>query len=99
MFFQDTSKEVDKLATQENILIKKRNSRLITEGAFSDLWNTLQQKGMDVIKKLIKAIMDFIKKVTDKISGAITDLLSVLGFEVQIQGDYSLDASINYESL
>jgi tetrahydromethanopterin S-methyltransferase subunit C len=54
---------------------------------------------MDVIKKLIKAIMDFIKKVTDKISGAITDLLSVLGFEVQIQGDYSLDASINYESL
>ncbi len=99
MFFQDTSKKVDELVTQENILIKKRNSRLITEGAFSDLWNTLQEKGASIIKKLIQAIMDFIKKVTDKISGAITDLLSVLGFEVQIQGDYSLDASINYESL
>jgi hypothetical protein len=99
MFFKEGMKKMDNLVEQENKLIERRNSRLITEGAFSDLWNTLQEKGMNVIKKIIQAIKDFIKKVADKVSGAITDLLSVLGFEVQIQGDYSLDASVNYESL
>jgi tetrahydromethanopterin S-methyltransferase subunit C len=59
----------------------------------------LQEKGMSVIKKLVQAIKDFIQKVMEKISGAITDLLSILGFEIQILGDYDLDASVTYESI
>jgi CII-binding regulator of phage lambda lysogenization HflD len=80
-------------------LIESKNSKLITEGAFSNLWNTLQEKGMSVINKLVQAIKDFIQKVMEKISGAITDLLSILGFEIQILGDYDLDASVTYESV
>jgi hypothetical protein len=99
MFFQETDKQMDNLVKQEAKLVESRNSRLITEGAFADLWNTLQEKGASVVKKIINAIMDFIKVVTAKISESITSLLSFLGFEIQILEDYSLDASLNYESL
>ncbi len=99
MFFKESIKKMDRLVEQENKLIESKNSKLITEGAFSNLWNTLQEKGMSVIKKLVQAIKDFIQKVMEKISGAITDLLSILGFEIQILDDYDVDASINYESI
>ena len=99
MFFKESIKKMDRLVEQENKLIESKNSKLITEGAFSNLWNTLQEKGMSVIKKLVQAIKDFIQKVMEKISGAITDLLSILGFEIQILGDYDLDASVTYESI
>jgi hypothetical protein len=99
MFFKESIKKMDRLVEQENKLIESKNSKLITEGAFSNLWNTLQEKGMSVINKLVQAIKDFIQKVMEKISGAITDLLSILGFEIQILGDYDLDASVTYESV
>ena len=90
---------MDNLVKQEAKLIERKNSKLITEGAFTDLWNTLQEKGASVVKKIIDAIMKFIQLATAKISESITSLLSFLGFEVQILEDYSLDASINYESV
>jgi len=98
-FFQETDKQMDDLVKQESKLIERKNSKLITEGAFSDLWNTLQQKGMAVIKKIINAVKSFLNIVTQKLSESITSLLSFLGFEIQILEDYSLDASVNYESL
>ena len=99
MFYQETDKQMDNLVKQEAKLIERKNSKLITEGAFTDLWNTLQEKGASVVKKIIDAIMKFIQLATAKISESITSLLSFLGFEVQILEDYSLDASINYESV
>lgn len=99
MFFQETDKQMDGLVKQEAKLIERRNSKLITEGAFSDLWNTLQEKGMTIIKKVINAIMEFIKLVTAKLSESITSLLSFLGFDIQVLSDYSLDATITYENI
>lgn len=98
-FFQETEKQMDNLVKQESVLFERRNSKLITEGAFADLWNTLQEKGIAVIKKIIDAIMEFINLVTSKLSESITSLLSFLGFEIQVLQDYSLDATVNYESL
>lgn len=99
MFFQEGMNKLDKLVEQENKLFEKRNSKLITEGAFSDLWNTLQEKGISVIKKVIDAIMNFINAVTAKLSESITSLLSFLGFEIQVLSDYSLDAETTYQNL
>lgn len=99
MFFKEAEKQVDELVKEESKLFERRNSKLITEGAFSDLWNTLQEKGISVIKKIIDAIKQFIQKVTEKLSESLTSLLSFLGFELQIQEDYSLDADVTYESL
>lgn len=90
---------MDRLVEQENKLFERRNSKLITEGAFTDLWNTLQEKGMAIIRKIIDAVNNFIESVTQKLTDSITKLLDYLGFEIQIQEDYSLDASTNYESL
>ena len=99
MFFKEGIDQIDKLIKEENKLIERKNSKLITEGAFSDLWNTLQDKGISIIKKIIDAIKQFIQAASEKLSQSITSLLSFLGFEIQIQEDYSLDADINYESL
>lgn len=99
MFFKEGIQQMDKLIKEESKLVEQKNSKLITEGAFSDMWNTLQDKGISVIKKIIDAINKFIQSVTDKLSQSITSLLSFLGLEVQIQEDYSLDADVTYESL
>lgn len=99
MFFKEGEKQIDELVKKEAKLFERRNSKLITEGAFSDLWNTLQEKGISVIKKIIDAIKQFIQAVSEKLSQSITSLLSFLGFEIQIEEDYSLDASVTYESL
>lgn len=99
MFFKEGMEKMDKLIEEEAKLVQSRNSKLITEGAFSDLWNTLQDKGISVIKKIIDAIKQFIQSVSEKLSQSITSLLSFLGFEIQIQEDYSLDADVTYESL
>lgn len=99
MFFKEGLQKMDRLVEQENKLFERRNSKLITEGAFTDLWNTLQEKGMAIIRKIIDAVNNFIESVTQKLTDSITKLLDYLGFEIQIQEDYSLDASTNYESL
>ena len=99
MFYKESEKQMDDLVKQESKLFERRNSKLITEGAFSDMWNTLQQKGISVIKKVIDAINKFIQSVSDKITQSIQAVLSFLGFEIQIQEDYSLDATVTYESL
>lgn len=99
MFFKESEKQMDELVKEEKKLFERRDSKLITEGAFSDLWNTLQEKGISVIKKIIDAINKFIQSVSEKLSQSITSVLSFLGFEIQIQEDYSLDADITYESL
>lgn len=99
MFMQEGLNTLDKLVEQEEKLFKRRNSKLITEGAFADLWNSLQEKGMMVIKKIIDGILNFVNNVTAKLSGSITSLLSFLGFEIQVLEDYSLDAKSTYASL
>lgn len=99
MFFKEGIQQMDKLIKEESKLVEQKNSKLITEGAFSDMWNTLQEKGISTIKKIIDAINKFIQSVTDKLSQSITSLLSFLGLEIQIQEDYSLDADVIYESL
>ena len=99
MFMESGLNQLDKLVEQEEKLFESRNSKLITEGAFADLWNTLQEKGMAVIKKLIDAIIDFINTVTTKLTESITGLLSFLGFDIQVLEDYSLDATVTYESV
>jgi hypothetical protein len=99
LFFKEGLNKLDKLVEHEEKLFKHRNSKLITEGAFADLWNGLQEKGMTVIKKLIDAILNFVNSVTAKLSGPITKILSFVGFEIQVLGDYSLDANSTYASL
>lgn len=99
MFFKEGVDQIDKLIQEENKLIERKNSKLITEGAFADMWDTLQEKGISVIKKIIDAVKQFIQAVSEKLSQSITSLLSFLGFEIQIQEDYSLDADVTYESL
>ena len=99
LFMKEGLNKLDKLVEQEGKIFKHRNSKLITEGAFADLWNGLQEKGMRVIKKIIDAILNFVNSVTAKLSGSITKILSSVGFEIQILEDYSLDAKSTYASL
>lgn len=98
-FYKEADKQITELMKEEARLFQRRNSKLITEGAFSDMWNTIQQKGLNIVKKIINAIMEFIKKVAEKMTESVPKVLSFLGIQIQTQEDYSLDADINYESL
>lgn len=99
MFFQETNEQFESLVREEKKLLERRNSKLITENVFSNLWNTLKEKGKALIDKFIDGVKKFIDMVYEKISSPLHDLLSFLGIEISIEESYSLDASVTYESL
>lgn len=99
LFMENELKKFDKLVLEERKLYNNRKSRLISEGAFSDLWNSIQEKGMAIIKKIINGVMNFLKEVTAKLSLPLNNLLKFLGVDIQILSDYSVDASVTYGSL
>lgn len=99
MFFQETNEQFESLVKEEKKLLERRNSKLITENVFSNLWNTLKEKGKALIDKFIDGIKKFIDMVYEKISAPLNELLSFLGIEISIEESYSLDASVTYDSL
>jgi hypothetical protein len=99
MFFQETNEQFDRLVKEEKKLLERRNSKLITENVFSNLWNTLKEKGKALIDKFVDGVKKFIDMVYEKMASPLQELLSFLGIQISIEETYSLDASINYESL
>jgi hypothetical protein len=106
MFFKEgietiqnsTKNKLDYLCEQERLLNKKLKSGVITEGAFSDLWHNIKEKGVEIISKMVNAIKEFIQTAYKKLTGSIKDLLNFLGITISI-GDYSLYANLSYGDL
>ena len=106
MFFKEgiesiqnsTKNKLDYLCEQERLLNKKLKSGVITEGAFSDVWHNIKEKGVEIISKMVNAIKEFIQTAYKKLTGSIKDLLNFLGITISI-GDYSLYANLSYGDL
>ena len=93
-----TKNKLDYLCEQEKLINKKLNSGVITEGAFSDLWHGIKEKGIEIISKMINAIKEFIQTAYKKITGSMKDLLNFLGISISV-GDYDLYANLSYGDL
>lgn len=100
-YFKNVNESIaalDILVEKESELLHRKNMGLVTEGVFSDVWNTLKQQGMVIIEKIVETLGRWIDKAIEIATIGWKEVMDFLGIEIIVE-EVNEFASINYGSI